>query len=148
MTASSATLRRLFRDIMRFAMLSGLCWLLDLSLLVILSVALGWHPASANVASSLVAAAVVYAVAHRRIHKGLPQAQNLRLLVYLGYTLGVITLASWLLSELHLWLSTFFSSPVSTLLWAKVMVTPPQLASNFVVSRVLARVSLRTARST
>lgn len=128
----------LHSKIARFVLLSGCCWLLDLSMLLILSTALGWHPIPANVTSSLVAAAVVYVIAHGRIHGGAHDSQALRLAAYLCYTFGVIMASSWVLGQLCVWLGNVLGSGIGIMLTAKVMITPPQLFFNFIVSRLVA----------
>jgi putative flippase GtrA len=110
------------RDMVRFAALSGGCWCLDLSVLLALTHVAGWPIAPANVASSLVAAAVVYRCAHGRIHSGRQEGRLARLAFYLAYTGAVIMLASAAMAGLSI-------------------VTPPQLLCNFFVSRAVARAS-------
>ena len=134
--------RGLVHDAMRFILLSGGCWLLDMSLLLAFSVEMHWSPALANVFSSLIAAAVVYLIAHRKIHDGLRYAQTARVLSYLCYTLAVIMLASWALGTVRGWLMPFISTPAVALVLAKIIITPPQLLSNFFVSRFVARLAL------
>lgn len=133
------------RDAARFTALSGGTWLLDLTLLVSLERGLGWPPMAANVVSSLVAAAVVYLVAHRRIHDGVGGTHGPRLLIYLTYTLGVIGVASGLLAHLHTVFAPFGWPATWVTIAAKVAVTPPQLICNFAVSRLIARFPARTA---
>ncbi len=127
------------RDIVNFVLLSGACWIFDLALLLIISFGLSWKPASANIASSLLAAIVVYTVAHHRIHRGQSTAQVARLVFYLCYTLGVVVAASWTLEAIHSWLGAFLRSAFAAMIIAKVMVTPLQLLCNFLVSRGIAR---------
>ncbi len=127
------------RDIARFVLLSGGCWLLDTVLLLLLSTAARWPLAPANIVSSLVAAAVVYVLAHHRIHRGAEGQRGQRLAVYLCYTLGVILLASWSIGQIGATLQPLLGTGMATALAAKVLITPPQLFCNFCVSRFVAR---------
>lgn len=129
----------LVRDAARFAALSGGCWMLDLAVLLALTWGMSWRPATANVVSSLIAAAVVYWVSHRRIHDGARRGQPIRLAVYLVYTSGVIFLASAALGHLRPVFEGLAMAVAQATILAKVAVTPPQLLCNFVVSRLVAR---------
>ena len=127
------------RDIARFVLLSGGCWLLDASLLLLLNAGAHWPLAPANIASSLVAAAVVYVLAHHRIHRGADRQRGQRLAFYLCYTLGVILLASWSIAQIGGVLRPLLGAGLMTALAAKILITPPQLFCNFCVSRFVAR---------
>lgn len=133
------------QDIARFVALSGGGWILDALLLAALVGLAGTEPQVANLFSASVAAAIVYLVAHRRIHSGARNAVELRLGMYLIYTAVVILLASWAmvpLTALAAQLLRAEPAGVAAALVAKCLVTPPQLLANFVVSRALARASL------
>jgi len=87
--------------------------------------------------------ALVYLGAHRRIHNGVQQGWQFRLLFYLCYTMGVILIASWLLGHLHAMLRGVLGNPALVTLAAKILITPPQLFCNFIVSRLVARTRFR-----
>ncbi|MCE7797473.1 GtrA family protein [Sphingobium sufflavum] len=129
------------RDLLRFTLLSGACWLVDMALLLALTYA-GWHAAVANIASSLITAAMVYLLSSRHIHDGKAGVASPRLILYLVYTLLVILIASWLMAILVHWLEAAMPLrlPGAVLVVvAKVGVTPPQLVGNFFMSRMIAR---------
>ncbi len=134
-----AVMKLPYRDTSRFVLLSGCCWLLDLILLLFLTQALGWPLVVANLTSSLVTAAIVYNVAHDRIHRGMRHRRGVRLAVYLCYTLTVIVLASFLLGKIGALYGQYLASAWLVALLAKVSITPPQLVCNYLVSRFIAR---------
>lgn len=145
-TSELTKARGIARDALRFAALSGCCWLLDLGLLLCLTAAMAWPAFAANVVSSLVAAAAVYLNAHSRIHSGQANGGHLRLGLYLCYTLAVILAASRALNYIETGLSGFAWPGVWVTLLAKIAITPPQLLCNFLVSRFVARVAIRRTK--
>ena len=129
------------REAGHFIILSGCGWLLDLFLLFFLIQAVGWPLEAANLASSLIAAAFVYHIAHDRIHGGARHGRRTRLATYLCYTLGVIILASFLLGVVGSLYGKYLTSTWLVALLAKISITPPQLICNYLVSRFIARFS-------
>ncbi len=123
--------------VLRFALVGSLGWSLDALILLAAVRLAGAHPGPANMLSSLTAAAFVYLVAHRRVHKGQPDLVPLRLGIYVAYTVGLVTLMSFLLAVIVQALQGLVPVPV-VVLAAKVLVTPPQFLCNFLVSRRLA----------
>lgn len=124
--------------LLRFAGVAGAGWLLD-ALVLLAAVAFASLPAMlANILSSLVAASFVYLVSHHHVHHGPPGTPAIQLALYILYTLLVILAASAAIG--------LFVPPLARLLpeegavlAAKILVTPPQFACNFLVSRLLAR---------
>ena len=133
------------RDFARFAALSGGGWLLDAGLLLALVGLASVPPQVANLFSASTAAALVYLVAHRRIHSGAPHGVQLRLGAYLVYTAALILAASWALVPLTALAAQFTGPGVAAAFVAKCLVTPPQLLCNFLVSRAVARAPLGRA---
>jgi putative flippase GtrA len=128
---------RAVQTILRFAIVAGLGWLIDASLLLS-AVRLAGAPAGpANMLSSLVAAAFVYLVAHRRVHQGQPNLVPLRLGLFVGYTVCLVALVSLLLAVIVRALEPQLPGGLAVLA-AKILVTPPQFLCNFIVSRRLA----------
>jgi putative flippase GtrA len=123
--------------ILRFAIVAGLGWLIDASLLLATVRLAGAPPGPANMLSSLTAAVFVYLVAHERVHGGQPNLVPLRLGLYVAYTIGLVTLVSFLLALIVPSLEAQLPAGLA-LLTAKVLVTPPQFLCNFLVSRRLA----------
>ena len=134
----TASLRDHLGALPRFALVAGLGWLVDLAILMALAGWAGLPAGWANVVSSLSAACLVYLVSHYRIHDGRPDAVSLRLGAYLLYTTLLVLGASFVLQFLVRAMSEYIT-PAQALVTAKVLVTPPQLLANFLVSRHLAR---------
>ena len=122
---------------LRFALVAGFGWSLDALILFAAVRLAGAPPGPANMLSSLTAAAFVYLVAHRRVHGGQLDLVPLRLGLYVAYTVGLVTLMSFLLAWIVQALQARLPAPAA-LLAAKVLVTPPQFLCNFLVSRRLA----------
>lgn len=130
----------------RFALVSGLGWLLDLAVLAALTSHGGWPPFAANIVSSSLAAGTVFLVTRKRVHAGADGALSGRVAAYLLYTLLVILLASAAMEALAPRLAAATSHETAVLL-AKALVTPPQLLCNFLVSRLIARFALGAPRA-
>ena len=133
------------RTFFRFAALAGCGWLLDLALLLLLVRQLGVSPFAANVASSLVAASAVFLAARARVFSRAEGGLPVRMGLFLAYTLTVILVASAVvellaarLPGLTMELGRVALDATAAAALAKVLVTPPQLLLNFVVSRLLA----------
>jgi putative flippase GtrA len=128
---------------LKFAGLSGLGWLLDACILIGLVSFAVLVPFQANIISSCTAALAVFLLSRELIFYKAPRAHLLRILSYLAYTLTVILSASLLLGALVAILQPLAASLVGS--WAatvavaaaKVLVTPPQLMMNFLMSRFL-----------
>ena len=71
------------------------------------------------------------------MHGGQLDLVPLRLGLYVAYTVGLVTLMSFLLAWIVQALQARLPAPAA-LLAAKVLVTPPQFLCNFLVSRRLA----------
>ena len=133
----------LLRSFLGFGGLSGLGWLLDFSLLLLLTGALGAPGFVANLVSSLVASATVFLVSRRLVFASAEGRVTFRLAAYLLYTLAVILVASVALQ----WIAGLIGheaarraiplSPTWVVASAKIIITPPQLALNFLISRYL-----------
>ena len=127
----------------KFGFLSGGGWLLDSSLLLLLSQRLGISLSMANFISSSIAALSVYTVARFVVFHASQGRPLLKTLAYFCYTCGIIVLASVLIGPLALSLqrgADYLSvSPTAAQIsfLAKVGITPPQLLANFLMSRYL-----------
>lgn len=139
----SAGRAALVRSFLSFGGLSGLGWLLDMSLLLILVAVLRVPEFAANLVSSLVAAGTVFLVSRRFVFASAAGKLPLRTATYLLYTVIVVLIAS---AALH-WISGFISrvarqhivelDPTTVTAAAKILITPPQLLLNFFMSRFL-----------
>jgi putative flippase GtrA len=131
-----------------FIGLSGLGWLLDISLLVLLVGRLGLQAFPASIASASVAALSVFLISRRFIFKGRRNALGTRVALYMGYSLCMILAAAAAIHGLvHLGrgaaLGLHWAVPASLLAaCAKVVVTPPQLLANFHVARFMSEHAL------
>jgi putative flippase GtrA len=131
------------RNFLSFGGLSGLGWLLDMSLLLIQVAVLSVPEFAANMVSSLVAAGTVFLLSRRFIFASAPGKLPLRMASYLLYTVLVVLIAS---IALH-WLADFISrlaqqhmmelGATTVAAAAKILITPPQLLLNFVMSRFM-----------
>ena len=130
---------------LKFGLLSGAGWLLDCALLLLLSQGFGIHISIANFVSSSVAALLVFTVSRFLIFDSTPGRSFLKTLIYFFYTCGVIVVASVFMGFLVRLVQ--YGAPQLALeitqgqaaFLAKVIVTPPQLLANFLMSRYLSR---------
>lgn len=126
---------------LKFGGLSGMGWLLDFTLLLSMVGGLGMPPFAANVISSSTAALMVFLLSRRLIFDRSEGALGTRIAVYLLYTLCLITAAAWVMTlmigALGGLAQTYGHDPSRAVLTAcaKVLVTPPQLLLNFLMSR-------------
>lgn len=127
----------------RFATVSGLGWLLDLSILLSLVRYLEVPASVANLVSSCTAALSVFLVSRYLVFQRAKTGLGLRMVLYLAYTLVVIVLAGVViqvllgpLSNVTRLLGLSFSATGLAAI-AKIIVTPPQLLLNFVVARAM-----------
>ena len=121
--------------------LSGMGWLLDLALLLSMVGALGAPPFVANIVSSSTAALTVFLLSRRYIFDRSEGALGTRVAVYLLYTLCLITVAAGVMTVIIQVLAGLAQAngyaPSRAVLTAcaKVLITPPQLLLNFLMSR-------------
>ncbi len=138
----------------RFVALSGCGWLLDLCILVALSRLADWPLFAANVASSITAASVVFLLSRAHIFNAAEGGLPVRLSAYVAYTLALIVVASSALQLLApgvrnvlAMVAPGFENETMVTTLAKVIVTPPQLALNFLMSRFLSERALPRSRN-
>lgn len=132
------------RSFLQFGVLSGIGWLLDCGLLLLLTQGFGAPLSIANVFSSSTAALTVFTISRLLIFESAAERTGLRTLLYACYTFGIIAAASAIIGPIGWWsqrVAEHFAIVLST--WqvsflAKVLVTPPQLLANFFMSRFLA----------
>lgn len=132
-------------DFLKFITLSGMCWAIDLTILIILTQIFKLTPLLSNIISSLIAAAILYIASHNKIHIGRNTRKIQRLIFYMTYTSFIIYGASYVISDIEYWIRTFLISNVDgffTITIAKILITPPQLICNFFASRFISRFSL------
>ena len=126
---------------LKFGGLSGMGWLLDFALLLSMVGGLGVPPFLANVISSSAAALTVFLVSRRFIFDRSEGALGTRVAVYLLYTLCLITAAAGVMTLIIQVLAGlaqangYAPSPAVLTACAKVLITPPQLLLNFLMSR-------------
>lgn len=130
---------------LKFGVLSGGGWLLDCSILLVLSQSFGVQLSVANFLSSSTAALLVFTVSRFLIFESSRAQPFIRTLIYFFYTCGVIVVASAVISPV-IWLVRhvveYFAlqtSPGQAAFVAKVIITPPQLLANFFMSRYLSQ---------
>ena len=136
------------KNFLKFGTLSGAGWLIDCGILLVLSQTFGVALSIANFISSSTAALIVFTVSRFLIFDSNTQNSILKTLVYFFYTCGVIFAASTVIGpvlRLVRYGSQYLELSPSTgqaAFFAKVLITPPQLLANFIISRYLS-----TARS-
>ena len=127
---------------LRFALLSGGGWLLDCALLLLLT-HLGLALGVSNVISSVTAAITVFLVSRVLVFEAVATPALSRAALYLGYQAFSIFIASVLIvpaAGLGRWAAESAGMVVGTALASflgKVIITPPQLVANFLVSKFL-----------
>lgn len=138
---------------LKFGSLSGLGWLLDFAILLSLVGALDAPPFAANVVSSSAAALTVFLVSRRFIFARRVGGLEYRVAFYLAYTLCVIAVAAAAMTMIVHALDLLATarggrvSPATLVAIAKILVTPPQLTLNFLVSRHTAEREISTSPS-
>lgn len=132
----------------RFAGLSGVGWLFDFTLLLVLVHSVHLPAGLANIVSSCCAALCVFLISRLIVFRGRENELSLRLVAYLLYTLVLILMASGILGALTRFFTPFavehcgkYHSVLVAAL-AKIIITPPQLLLNFLVARKLNETSL------
>ncbi len=136
-------LRPLLISFLKFGGLSGLGWLADACILLVLVGYFGITPLVANFISSCIAALAVFLISRELIFSKATGRTGLRVLGYLAYVLALICVASVMAQLISTWvleLSATHRLAVSATMAAavaKVIITPPQLVSNFLVSRAM-----------
>ena len=126
---------------LKFGGLSGMGWLLDFALLLSMVGGLAVPPFVANIISSSIAALTVFLVSRRLIFDRREGALGTRVAVYLLYTLCLITAAAGVMTVIIQLLAGlaqangYAPAPAVLTACAKVLITPPQLLLNFLMSR-------------
>ena len=147
--ARSAVVVRLV-SFLRFAGLSGLGWLMDVTILLLLVGALGVPAFAANVVSSSTAALCVFLLSRRLVFERKAHALGTRVAIYMAYTLCMILVAAAVLQAIASFLGGLevlrplhLSATVLAGI-AKVIVTPPQLLLNFFMARAMSERTIGT----
>lgn len=129
---------------LKFGAISGLGWLLDFTLLMVL-VHAGVPAAIANFISASIAALSVFVISRHLVFERAKGAVARRLLGYFAYTLAMITLASLAIGPV-IWLigrtaEAAGLEPGRQILAAlgKIAITPPLLIANFLTARHLSQ---------
>lgn len=133
------------RSFLKFGALAGGGWLLDCAILLILSQIFGVRHSLANFVSSSTAALLVFSASRFLIFDSSPAQSLLKTFIYFCYTCAVIFAASVVIDSLigaikHM--GSYFlleMSSVKVALIAKVLITPPQLLTNFAISRYVSQ---------
>lgn len=126
---------------LKFGSLSGLGWLLDFTILMLLVGLAGAPTFAANVVSSSVAALSVFLVSRSLIFTPERGGLEIRVAIYLIYTLAMIGIAAGAMTLIVDVLSALATQrdlhprPAVLTAMAKILVTPPLLISNFLMSR-------------
>lgn len=136
---------------LRFGGLSGLGWIADTCILLALVTWASLPPLAANVISSCVAALSVFLLSREAVFEKAAGGAGRRAGLYLVYTLAVIAIASLCVQALAAWIGGLMAadgvaaSRTAAAGIAKVLVTPPQLVMNFLMSRYLSERPMKGA---
>lgn len=130
-------MRRLLNKFFRFALISGVGWLIDFSVYTALTRLTAFLVAGANYVSSLPAITYVFLMSTRKLLacKTDRASKLTKYLVYALYQLALVSAASFLMQALAGWLAAF---TVYSKLAAKILVTPFTMTANFFVLRAIA----------
>jgi putative flippase GtrA len=136
------------QQFLKFGALSGGGWLLDCGLLLVLSQTIGMSLPVANFLSSSIAALTVFSASTFLVFES-PRSQSfLKTVVYFCYTSAIIVLASAVIGPVLAlidYMRQYIAvqlTPGQAAFLAKVVITPPQLFANFMVSRYLSETSV------
>ncbi len=135
--------QRLVRQGFLFVAISGLGWLLDVTVFMTLSGPVGWQPVAANVVSGSCGSLFVFIVSASGIFQRNDGGMGQKVLVLLTFNLVVILASSLLLGLIATGLAAaaqgygWAARPAAIRLLAKVIVTPATLLLNFLVVRFL-----------
>ncbi len=133
------------RQGIRFVALSGVGWLIDTSVFLLL---VSFTPITvllANIVGGACGASFAFLTSSRWVFAGVGTKVPARLVIYLIYTVLLILTASVLVDLVHSGLTTLsagagFAAPRSFIAFvAKCLVTPLLLVSNFFVARYLSQ---------
>jgi len=125
-----------------FVLISGVGWLLDMLSYAILTQFFGVLPAYANFISSMVGVTYVWIVALNRLFNRGEFGRSIYLPVYWGYQAASILGYSALISAVA---SSAFNTQISQIagiptgLAAKIVITGPNLLTNFIFMNILTR---------
>ncbi len=132
---------------LKFGALSGGGWLLDCSLLLVLTGAAELPLRASNFVSSSVAAMTVFFVSRRWVFQSEQRNTGRKAMAYFCHTVLMISLSSLAIGAVSQGVSwcamatSYPISPAEVSFWSKVLITPPQLLANFWVARFLSRQS-------
>jgi len=131
--------KSLVQSVAKFAGLSGAGWLLDFFLLLALVRFLRLPVFTANLISASTAGLFVFLASRKVVFRATHGNVVRRAIFYLAYTIAVILLASCamrlLVDLFHASGNVWLARPVIAAALAKILVTPANLALNFVVAR-------------
>jgi len=125
-----------------FVLISGVGWLLDMMSYAALSQLVGMAPAYANFIASLVGVTYVWIIALNRLFDRREYGKSIYLPVYWGYQGASILAYSALISivaesAINSKVSEIFGVPFG--LVAKIIITAPNLLTNFIFMTILTR---------
>jgi len=125
-----------------FVLISGIGWLLDFLSYTAITQTLKVPPAYANFISSMVGVTYVWLVALNRLFDRGDYGKSIYLPIYWGYQVTSIFGYSVLISVIavsafNFWLGQKFGLPTEVV--AKVLLTPPNLMTNFIFMNFLTK---------
>jgi len=130
------------RPFLRFAIVSGIGWTCDSAVFLVLSKVFAVGPGPSNFASSYVGLTFVYWISLRIVFRKVEDRRKRFLFVYWAFQLLSVSLYSFLIGHIAHSLEMFAQTDsISQLagVFAKIVVTPANLFTNFSFMRLLSR---------
>ena len=140
---SNSTSNQTLKKFIRFGGLSGAGWLFDFAVYLSILYVVGLLPYIANFISSSLAAILVFTISREFIYDKADGSGGRRFVYYFFYSAIAIILASMSILYLSLQLGNFsirneiHLTEFSVAVIAKILITPPLLILNFLMSRFL-----------
>jgi len=127
---------------LKFILISGVGWLLDLSSFSVLTLFIGVAPGSANFLSSMIGVTYVWFAAISHVFSKPRYGRSHYLFFYWGYQFVAISIYSLLLSMMVAYGSCYLVGHVKWIsieMLSKIILTLPNLITNFFFMRFLTR---------
>lgn len=119
-----------------FAGVSGVCWLIDFTILLTLVHFFEVNPLVANLISSTIAATLAFLIFSKMIFETRTASIRGRLVLYLIYNSAMIVVSSYAINTLHTILVSWVYHGWDVAV-AKILITPLVMTMNFFYSKYL-----------
>lgn len=133
-------MKKLIKEILKFVGVSGIGWIIDTIIYLILSNIISVSVNIANMISSLIGVSFVFIVSTRKIFKNNTKINiKIKYLIYLVYQIILIITVSYILLILKEYILTLDVSPISEHIniIVKILITPFTMIINYIVTKLL-----------